>query len=58
MVKGRGANLGYKDRRYVLAPEHAHRIVPGDNGMFRATVVSDGRVLGTWKHARRGSTAG
>ncbi|HEV2070453.1 MAG TPA: crosslink repair DNA glycosylase YcaQ family protein, partial [Acidimicrobiales bacterium] len=31
------------------------RIVPGGNGMFRATVISDGRVVGTWKHAGRGS---
>jgi len=47
--------LGYQDRRAVLPPEHADRIVPGANGMFRPTVISDGRVIGTWKHAGRGS---
>ena len=29
--------------------------VPGGNGVFRPTVVSDGQVVGTWKHAGRGS---
>jgi hypothetical protein len=47
--------LGYEDRRCVLATEHADRIVPGANGMFRPTVVSDGQVVGTWKHAGHGS---
>jgi hypothetical protein len=47
--------LGYQDRRCVLAPELADRIVPGGNGMFRATVVSDGQVVGTWKQAGRGA---
>lgn len=47
--------LGYRDRRAVLPPEHADHIVPGGNGMFRPTVVSDGEVVGTWKHAGRGA---
>lgn len=47
--------LGYEDRSCVLAPEHAQRIVPGANGMFRPTVVSDGQVVGTWRHAGRGA---
>lgn len=46
--------LGYQDRTCVLAPEHAGVVVPGGNGMFKATVVSDGEVVGTWKHAGRG----
>ncbi len=41
--------LGYGERADVLDPEHADRIVPGGNGMFRPTVVRDGRVVGTWK---------
>ncbi len=41
--------LGYKDRSAMLAPEHANRIVPGGNGVFRPTIVSKGRVIGTWK---------
>jgi hypothetical protein len=47
--------LGYQDRRCVLPSEHAERIVPGANGMFRPTVVSDGQVVGTWKQAGRGA---
>lgn len=40
--------LGYADRAHVLAPEHADAIVPGGNGVFRPSVVRDGRVVGTW----------
>jgi hypothetical protein len=45
--------LGYQDRSLVLAPEHANRIVPGGNGVFKKTLVSGGVVVGTW--AREGS---
>jgi hypothetical protein len=41
--------LGYGERAEILDPAHADRIVPGGNGMFRPTVVRDGRVVGTWK---------
>ncbi|MFD0892841.1 AlkZ family DNA glycosylase [Luteolibacter ambystomatis] len=41
--------LGYKDRSAVLDPEHAGRIVPGNNGMFMPMLVIDGKVAGTWK---------
>lgn len=41
--------LGYKDRSAVLAAEHAGRVVPGANGVFRPMVVAEGRVVGTWK---------
>ena len=44
--------LGYTDRGAQLDPEHFDRIVPGRNGMFLATVVHRGRVVGTWKRAR------
>jgi hypothetical protein len=47
--------LGYADRRCAVDPQFADRIVPGGNGMFRATVVSDGRVLGTWRWTGRGA---
>lgn len=43
--------LGYTDRSAALAPAHSQLIVPGNNGMFKATVVAGGRVVGTW--ARR-----
>jgi hypothetical protein len=48
--------LGYRDRSAMLAPEHSQAIVPGNNGMFKATVVLDGEVVGTW--ARRQGTRG
>jgi hypothetical protein len=41
--------LGYKDRALQVPAEHADAIVPGGNGVFRATLVDDGRVVGTWK---------
>jgi hypothetical protein len=47
--------LGYGDRSAILDPGFADRIVPGANGVFRPTVVSDGRIVGTWTHAGRGA---
>lgn len=41
--------LGYTDRSASLAPEHAPRIVPGNNGLFLPTMVKGGRIIGTWK---------
>ena len=40
--------LGYKDRDGILAPEHASKVVPGANGVFRPIVVTGGRIVGTW----------
>ncbi len=45
--------LGYRDRSFAVAHEHAGRLVPGNNGMFRASIVTDGQVIGVW---RRGGT--
>jgi hypothetical protein len=45
--------LGYGDRSAMLEPRFAERIVPGRNGMFRPTVISAGRVIGTWRHGGR-----
>jgi hypothetical protein len=45
--------LGYTDRSLVLAPEHAGKIVPGGNGVFKKTLVAGGEVIGTW--ARQGA---
>lgn len=41
--------LGYRDRSAILASEHAAKIVPGANGVFRPTIVHDGNVVGTWQ---------
>jgi hypothetical protein len=43
--------LGYKDRALMLDPEHKQAIIPGGNGVFQATVVVGGRVVGTWKRS-------
>ena len=43
--------LGYMDRSLVLAPEHANKIVPGGNGVFKKTIVAGGEVIGTWARA-------
>lgn len=47
--------LGYSDRRASLPAEFVNRIVPGGNGVFRPTVVSDGQIIGTWAHSGRGA---
>lgn len=41
--------IGYKDRSAMLADEHAHKIIPGKNGVFLPTIVVNGQVVGTWK---------
>ena len=39
--------LGWKDRSFAIPPELTKRVMPG-GGMFRAVVLIDGRVTGTW----------
>lgn len=53
--------LGYTDRAPQLDPDHFNRIVPGRNGVFRATVVATqapeyGVVRGTWQRERPGGS--
>ncbi|WP_372969358.1 winged helix DNA-binding domain-containing protein [Microbacterium sp.] len=43
--------ISYADRTTVCAPEHLALVGPGKNGMVRATIVADGRVIGCWTHA-------
>ncbi|WP_426996637.1 winged helix DNA-binding domain-containing protein [Pseudarthrobacter sp. N5] len=50
--------LGYADRSLVLAPEHAAKIVPGNNGVFKKTIVSGGQIIGTWGRQGTGQAAG
>jgi hypothetical protein len=47
--------LGYADRSCAVPAAFADRVVPGGNGMFRATVVRGGRVVGTWRWTGRGA---
>jgi len=45
--------LGYKDRSAAVPDEHSQKVVPGNNGMFKATIVVNGQIVGTWKRANR-----
>jgi hypothetical protein len=49
--------LGYTDRSLVLPPEHAQKIVPGGNGVFKKAIVSGGEVVGTWGRQGNGRAA-
>lgn len=40
--------LGYKNRTLMVEAAHAQAIIPGGNGVFQATIVRAGRVIGTW----------
>jgi hypothetical protein len=42
--------LGWKDRSFAIPPELAKRVMPG-GGMFRAVVLVDGIVTGTWSRS-------
>lgn len=44
--------VGYRDRSAAVEPEHARRVI-GINGLFNASVLSAGRVAGTWKRIAR-----
>lgn len=45
--------LGYADRLFAMEPDHHSRLVPGNNGVFRKSVVVGGRVRGTWSRGGR-----
>lgn len=47
--------LGYKDRSLHMPDGAMDRIVPGGNGMFRATLVADGVAFATWRRTLRGT---
>lgn len=44
--------LGYKNRSAFMTPEIFAAVVPGGNGMFKATVIHDGQVVGLWTTKR------
>jgi hypothetical protein len=48
--------LGYKDRSAVLDAQFADAICPGGNGVFKSTIVSEGRIIGTWKRTLKKKT--
>jgi Winged helix DNA-binding domain len=41
--------LGYDDRTATIEKARESSIVPGGNGVFKATIVAGARVVGTWK---------
>lgn len=43
--------IAYADRSRVASPESMARIGPGRNGMVRAGLLADGRIVGAWKHS-------
>ncbi|WP_084038968.1 winged helix DNA-binding domain-containing protein [Demequina sp. NBRC 110053] len=45
--------LGFGDRTAFVAAGDLDRIVPGGNGVFRATLVREGVVVGTWTRTLR-----
>jgi hypothetical protein len=47
--------LGYKDRSVQIRPDDFDRIVPGGNGVFRATVCMEGRAIGSWTRSLKRS---
>lgn len=40
--------LGYKNRSAFSTPEIMAAVVPGGNGMFKASVLADGQIVGLW----------
>lgn len=47
--------LGYKDRTATLAADDERLVVPGGNGIFKATVIHRARAVGTWVRSPRTS---
>ncbi len=57
LVSGFDENLlGYTDRSPALDARHSPLIVPGNNGVFKPTIVAGGRIVGTWARAERASS--
>lgn len=45
--------LGYKNRSAFASSAIMAAVVPGGNGMFRASIVLDGQIVGLWSIKRR-----
>src|SRR5690242_16004763 len=48
--------LGYTDRTAALDKHLSGRVAPGGNGMFRSTLVLNGRIAGVWKQGAKKGT--
>ncbi len=44
--------ISYNDRSAVLDPKDAKKIINGSTLLFLPTIISDGRVVGTWKKSK------
>src|SRR5690606_32592991 len=45
--------LGYGDRLFAMDEREHAALVPGNNGVFKKSVVRAGRVVGTWTRSGR-----
>lgn len=41
--------LGYQDRLFAMSEDDHERLVPGNRGVFRRSVVVGGQVVGAWR---------
>lgn len=48
--------LGHKDRTRIIRSEHIERVVRWPVGDVAATLLINGQVIGTWKHAKTKQT--
>ncbi len=46
--------LGWKDRGFSVASEHATHVKAGGGGWIRPVIVEDGIVVGGWRSSRKG----
>jgi len=46
--------LGWKDRQFAVADDHAAHVKEGGGGWIRPVIVEDGVVVGGWRSARKG----
>jgi winged helix DNA-binding protein len=46
--------LGWKDRGFSVASEHATHVKEGGGGWIRPVIVEDGIVVGGWRSSRKG----
>ena len=47
--------LGWKDRGFAVASEHAIHVKEGGGGWIRPVIVEDGIVVGGWRSSRKGA---
>jgi hypothetical protein len=45
--------LGYRSRDFAVPPEGMGAVKEGGGGWIRPVIVEDGRVIGTWRSARK-----